>query len=482
MAHPPSERILLVEDDPAFGTMLNEALEAKGYRVQRVSRAEDGLELLRTERFDLILTDVKLPGMSGLESIPHFKQRAPESDIIVMTAFSTKEMAVEAVRQGAYDFFSKPFSLSELEIVVRRCMEKRHLQNKLVQLQSNLLCSGPTGCIIGESTAIREVKERIERIAPLETTVLILGESGTGKELVSDTVHALSPRAGKPFIRVNCAAIPENLFENELFGHEKGAFTGAVQAQPGKFELADKGTILLDEIGDMPLSIQPKLLRVVEQKQVERLGGRKPITLDVRIIAATNQHLDELIREKRFREDLYYRLNVAVIELPPLRKRKEDIPLLARHFLNRIRTQLALDVDGFTSAAVFALQQYDWPGNVRQLANVLEGLAISAAPGRIDERHVIRALSGSTEGAAALQVSGTADWKAESSLAALPDGPINLKDSVAELERMLILNALQRTHGNQKEAAALLALNPKNLWAKMQKHEISQNDIKASLP
>ena len=474
------ERILLVEDDPAFGTMLNEALDAKGYRVQRVSRAEDGLARLRTERFDLILTDVKLPGMSGLESIPHLKQMAPESDIIVMTAFSTKEMAVEAVRQGAYDFFSKPFSLSELEIVVRRCMEKRQLQKKLAQLRSNLLSSGPAGCIVGESTAIRMVKERIERIAPLETTVLILGESGTGKELVSDTVHALSPRAGNPFIRVNCAAIPENLFENELFGHEKGAFTGAAQSQAGKFELADKGTILLDEIGDMPLSIQPKLLRVVEQKQVERLGGRKPVSLDVRIIAATNQHLEELMREKRFREDLYCRLNVAVIQLPALRKRKEDIPLLARHFLNRIRTQLALDVEGFTPGAEAALQAYDWPGNVRQLANVLEGLAISAAPGRIEERHVHRALRGSGEPASAQDLPQD-EWSPHRCLASLPHGPINLKDSIATVERNLIINALQRTRGNQKEAAALLALNPKNLWAKMQKHDILSTEIEASL-
>ncbi len=471
MAYIPSERILLVEDDPAFGTMLNEALDAKGYAVHRVSRAEEGLECLRSERFDLILTDVKLPGMTGLEAIPHYKQSAPESDIIVMTAFSTKEMAVEAVRQGAYDFFSKPFSLSELEIVVRRCMEKRQLQKKLAQLRSTLLSSGPAASIIGESAAIREVKERVERIAPLETTVLILGESGTGKELISDTVHALSPRAGNPFIRVNCAAIPENLFENELFGHERGAFTGAAQQQAGKFEMAERGTILLDEIGDMPLSIQPKLLRVVEQKQVERLGGRKPISLDVRIIAATNQPLENLIREKRFREDLYYRLNVAVIELPPLRNRREDIPLLAQHFLNRIRRQLALDVDGFTPAASHALQQYDWPGNVRQLANVLEGLAISAAPGLIEERHVLRALG-------RVSSSGTGE---ATPAHGTPQFPINLKDAMAETERTLIINALRQTQGNQKAAAALLCLNPKNLWAKMQKHAISLQDITAPL-
>ncbi|GFM37006.1 sigma-54-dependent transcriptional regulator [Desulfovibrio psychrotolerans] len=464
MHHTPAEHILLIEDDPAFGAMLTEALDAKGYSVHREVRAEDALQHLRdhgSHGFDLILTDVKLPGMSGLEAIPRLRQMAPESDIIVMTAFSTKEMAVEAVRQGAYDFFSKPFSLGELEVVVRRCMEKRRLQSTLAQLRSTLLSSGPAGCIIGESSAIREVKERIERIAPLDTTVLILGESGTGKELISDTVHALSPRAGNPFIRVNCAAIPENLFENELFGHEKGAFTGAAQAQAGKFEQADKGTILLDEIGDMPLSIQPKLLRVVEQKQVERLGGRRPVNLDVRIIAATNQHLEDLIREKRFREDLYYRLNVAVIHLPPLRHRREDIIPLAHHFLNRIRRQLALDVDGFTPQAESALQRHDWPGNVRQLANVLEGLAISAAPGRIEEHHVLRALGNAT----GRNIPSTAPHA------------IDLREAVEHFEKTLILNALRRTGGSQKDAATLLALNPKNLWAKMRKHAITPDDI-----
>ncbi|NHZ47442.1 sigma-54-dependent transcriptional regulator, partial [Nitratidesulfovibrio liaohensis] len=386
-----SGHILLIEDDTAFQSMLREALEERGYRVTTAGRAEDGIALLRGGGFDLVLSDVMLPGMSGVEAIPHLRSAAPGTDIIVMTAYSTRELALEAVKLGAYDVFSKPFSLKEMDIVIRRAMEKRGLQAEIAALRDSLRRDGPASRIIGESRAIMEVKALIEKVAPLDTTVLIMGESGTGKELASDTIRALSPRAAAPFVKVNCAAIPEHLFENELFGHEKGAFTGAATSQPGKFELAQGGTLMLDEIGDMPLAIQPKLLRVVEQKQVERLGGRKPISLDVRLIAATNQNLADRVREKAFREDLYYRLGVAVVHLPPLRSRKEDIPLLAQHVVRRLQGTLGLPVHGLTPAAVAALCSYDWPGNVRQLANVIERAAI-AAEGPIDAPDVDRAL------------------------------------------------------------------------------------------
>ena len=346
--------ILIIEDDASFRAMLEEALGARGYSVRTAAKAENGVDMARNHACDLILTDVKLPGMSGVEAIPRLREASPGADIIVMTAYSSKETAVEAVRRGAYDFFSKPFSLSELDVVIRRALDKRRLQNEVATLRETLRRDGPAMRIVGDSAAMAEVKAMVERVAPLDSTVLVTGESGTGKELVSETIRALSPRAGAPFIRVNCAAIPEHLVENELFGHEKGAFTGATGAQPGKFELAHTGTILLDEIGDMPLNVQPKLLRAVEQKQVERLGARKPLDVDVRIIAATNQPLAERVRHKAFREDLYYRLSVAVVEIPPLRRRKEDIPLLATHFLARIRATLGLDVREPSPAALEA--------------------------------------------------------------------------------------------------------------------------------
>ncbi|EGY24629.1 response regulator [Desulfovibrio sp. A2] len=496
-----SGHILLIEDDTAFQSMLREALEERGHRVTVAGRAEDGIALLRGGGFDLVLSDVMLPGMSGVEAIPHLLAAAPGTDIIVMTAFSTRELALEAVKLGAYDVFAKPFSLKEMDIVIRRAMEKRRLQAEIAALRDSLRRDGPASRIIGESRAIMEVKALIEKVAPLDTTVLIMGESGTGKELASDTIRALSPRAAAPFIKVNCAAIPEHLFENELFGHEKGAFTGAASAQPGKFELAQGGTLLLDEIGDMPLAIQPKLLRVVEQKQVERLGGRRPVSLDVRLIAATNQNLADRVREKAFREDLYYRLGVAVVHLPPLRNRKEDIPLLAQHVVRRLQGTLGLPVHGLTPAAVAALCAYDWPGNVRQLANVIERAAI-AAEGPIDAPDVDRALGrapGAHPEVAAAQpaaappqaednggpASAGADgdnadgdgtsFGASSTHAfagAALSGPIDLRETMRMVERNLLLDALRRAEGRQTEAAVLLGLTPKNLWAKLQKHGI----------
>ncbi len=455
-------RILLIEDDQAFQGMLREALLSRGHEVSCASRAEDGLARLGQESFDIVLTDVRLPGMSGLEAVPRLRAAAPEADVIVMTAFSSRETAVEAVRLGAADFFAKPFSLGEMEIVIRRALERRSLRDEVLRLRETLRREGPAMRILGESPAIMEVRALVERVAPLDTTVLVTGESGTGKELISDTIRALSPRASGPFVKVNCAAIPEHLFENELFGHEKGAFTGAGSPQPGKFELAQGGTILLDEIGDMPLSIQPKLLRAVEQKQVERLGARRPLDVDVRIIAATNQDLAGLIGEKRFREDLYYRLNVAAIHLPPLRRRRQDVPLLAAHMLRRIAATLGLGVEDIEPGALELLTRQDWPGNVRQLANVLEGAAIGATGRSLSAEDVARALGGGRRPAPG----------APAEDAPPEGGPMDLRQVMLDTERRHLVAALRRTSGRQTEAAAHLGLTPKNLWAKLRKHGI----------
>ncbi|MDK2955768.1 MAG: two-component system, NtrC family, response regulator AtoC [Desulfovibrionales bacterium] len=453
------KRILVVDDETAFRTMLAEALAEKGYKVDEAATAEEGVEMIRPGRYDLVLHDMQLPGMSGIEAIPLLRERDPLVDVIVMTGHSTRDSALKAMQQGAYDYFTKPFSLKEMEIVIRRVMEKRRLQLEVDNLKQAIQGQGLGRRIIGDSEAMRQVKRMVQRVATLETGVLITGETGTGKELIADTIHALSRRAEKPFIKLNCAAIPESLLESELFGHEKGAFTGASSVKRGKFELAEGGSILLDEIGDMPLHLQPKLLRAVEQKQVERVGGAKPVSFDVRIIAATNQDLHQRVADGEFRSDLYYRLNVASIELPPLRERKDDIPLLAGLFLRQINLRLGTDLASVSSQAMDLLFNYDWPGNVRQFANALERAAIFCEGPSVAFADIERAFRKGPPSSAPVVPAAPQD---------LPNVP--LKQAVNDYEKALIRSALERTAGVQTEAAALLGISPKNLWNKLKKH------------
>ncbi|WP_272701618.1 sigma-54-dependent transcriptional regulator [Desulfovibrio sp. Fe33] len=452
------ERILVVDDDRAFQGMLVEALVENGYAVETAASAEEGIKKAGTTAFELILHDIQLPGMSGLEALRHLADVAPGVDVIVMTGFGSKETGITAMQQGAYDYFEKPFSLREMAVVVRRALEKRHLQTELAELKRHG-GSSPLNGIIGHSAPMMGVKERISRVAELNADVLIMGETGTGKELVADTIHALSSRAKSPFVKINCAAIPENLIESELFGHEKGAFTGATAMKQGKFELAKGGSLMLDEIGDMPLHLQPKLLRAVEQKQAERVGGAKPIHYDVRIIAATNQELEERVKEGGFRSDLYYRLNVATLILPPLRERKSDLPQLAEFFLDRANRRLGTDIAGVSPEAMEIFFNYDWPGNVRQFANAMERAAIFCTSGRITPAEVDQAFSNARP--------------ASDNAAYLPTGEgLPLKQALAEYEKTLIKNALRACGGVQTEAASALGVSAKNLWNKLKKHGI----------
>jgi two-component system response regulator AtoC len=373
-----------------------------------------------------------------------------------MTAYSDKDTAMTAIAKGAHDYFSKPFSLKEMEVVLNRAMERRRLQEQVRSLRETIRTTGPLQRIKGVSRAILAVQEMIERVAGLDATVLITGESGTGKGLAADTIHAMSSRSEGPYVKINCAAIPENLLESELFGFEKGAFTGALKRTPGKFELAHRGTLLLDEIGDMPLNIQPKLLRVVEDKQIERLGGGESVDVDTRIVAATNQDLETLILDRSFREDLYYRLNVATIRMPALRERREDIPLLAEHFLRRIGMGPNGGGKALSDKAMDLAVNFDWPGNVRQLANALERAAI-ASPGPAIDADAMREA-----------VSGPGTCPAD---AGLPEG-LSLRETLREVEKRMILQALSRSGGRQTEAAKLLGVTPKNLWNKIKKHGI----------
>ncbi len=464
-----SAKILVIDDDAAFLAMLCEALSSRGFAPQGVGSAEEGLALVRAGDFDLVLTDVMLPGMDGIEGLSRLKEASPGSEVIVMTGYATREKALEAVRLGAYDFFAKPFSLAEMEVVIRRALERRDLLAELRRLKS-AMNTGRGPVIVGQSPSMRGVVDMVRRVAPLDSTVLITGESGAGKEVVADAIHALSNRADAPFVKVNCAAIPESLLESELFGHEKGAFTGAVAQKKGKFELAAGGTIMLDEIGDMPLFLQPKLLRAVEQKQIERVGGIKPIDIDIRIVAATNQDLRTLVAEKQFRADLYYRLSVAAIPLPPLRDRKEDLPLLSGHFLERINPRLGTNLRGVSREGMQLLYDYDWPGNVRQLANVLERAAILSSGDVLTAPDVSRAL----DAGPACPSQTIAEGFAPATLG-------NLRDTLQDMERNMIVTALRKSGGVQKDAARLLGVSPKNLWNKIQKHRIGPVEYVAAV-
>ena len=454
-------RILLIEDDEAFRRMLQEALEELGHEVAWAGSAEQGIILAREGGFDLVITDVRLPGMSGVDALPLLRQAAPGTDIIVMTAFSDHDTALDATRKGAYDFFSKPFRLGEMQTVVGRALEKRSLRQEVGILREALRATRPVRRAIGQSPAMRSMFAFVERVAPLDTSVLILGESGTGKEVVADLIHEASNRASGPFVKVNCAGIPENLLESELFGHEKGAFTGAITSRPGRFELAQGGTLLLDEIGDMPLNLQPKLLRAVEQKQAERVGGARPLRYDVRLVAATNANLPQRVAEKAFREDLYYRLNVAAIHLPPLRERKEDIAPLAAHFVQSFNERTGSDIPPPGQAALDRLMAHHWPGNVRELSNVVERAAIFSRSGVITAADVELALCGGTQCTPARE----------------EGSPLPLRQSLQEVERSLIVTALRRAGGRQTRAAKALGLTPTNLWNKIQKHGITVQEI-----
>ena len=371
-----THHVLIVDDDPQMQFFLREALERQQYAVCVAPSAEAALETLKVDRFDLILLDIRLPGMSGLEAVEEIQKLDRRTPVIVMTAHGTRDSALDAVRRGAYDYFTKPFSLDEMEIVVRRALERRRLQAELDRLSEQIASGRRRGRLLGSSGVMEEVFTLIDRVGPTDSTVLILGESGTGKELIAEAVHEQSTRRRKPFVKLNCAAIPETLLESELFGHEKGAFTGALSRKPGKFEQADGGTLLLDEIGDMTLSTQAKILRALQERELQRVGGTQTISVDVRILASTNKDLEKGVRDGTFRDDLYFRLNVVTINVPPLRDRREEIPELADHFLAEANMRLNRGIQRLAPDTLAALMEYGWPGNVRELRNVIERAAV----------------------------------------------------------------------------------------------------------
>lgn len=445
-----ANKILLVEDEKNMRFLIAEALGKSNYIVEESDAAEDAIEKMASFSPDMVILDVNLPCMSGLDALSHIKQIEPHLPVVIITANNAKEVALDAINRGAYDFFTKPFKLSEMEVVVKRALEKSRLQQRIQELQHRLDERYKLENIIGQSDRIGEVMDLIKKVSCTDATVLIIGETGTGKELVSEAIHNMSPRKDKSFVRINCAAIPSGLIESELFGHEKGAFTGAVSKKPGKFEIANNGTILLDEIADMPLDAQAKVLRVLQEKVIERVGGNQRIAVDVRVIASTNKSLSQEVKDGKFREDLFYRLNVFPITLPPLRERKEDIPLLTEYFMKKAANRTGAQVTGITEEALNCLKKYDWPGNVRELENVIERALIMSGGDTLTPAHF--------------------------SIYLLPcrrtEETSSLDCIIGNVERDFIVDALQKACGIQSKAAKLLGITERSLWHRIKKYGI----------
>ncbi|RII26324.1 MAG: sigma-54-dependent Fis family transcriptional regulator [Geobacter sp.] len=440
-------RILLVEDDETFRSFLRTILEDEGYEVETAEEGVTGLRLLRQEDFDLVISDLKMPGKGGLELFRETRNNPSPPQFIFLTAFGRVDEAVAAMKEGAVDFLTKPLADPDtLLLLVKRTMENQSRTRDYLSLKESEAAGLPPENLVFAGHAMEEVQKLVHNVAATTANVLIYGESGTGKELVARTIHLLSPRNRSAFVPLNCAAIPENLLESELFGHEKGAFTGAVQARQGKFELARGGTIFLDEIGEMPLALQAKLLRVLQERVFERVGGTREIKADVRVIAATNRDLKREVAERRFREDLFYRLNVFPLQLPPLRERKDAIPRLTDYFLHRFSQQVGKKLSGMEDGAREAMLAYSWPGNVRELQNVMERAAILATD-RIT-RDILPGELFRKEG----------------------EAPLQSRDVLKSTEREIIVKVLRNHGGNRRLAAEELGISRRTLQYRLKEY------------
>ncbi|MBN2360260.1 MAG: sigma-54-dependent Fis family transcriptional regulator [Deltaproteobacteria bacterium] len=453
---------MVVDDERGMREFLEIMLTRNGHQVVQAKDAQEAIGWLANHGVDLVLTDLRLPRGSGMDVLAYCKRTAPSIQVIMMTAFATTENAIEAMKLGAYDYLIKPFKVDEVSVVIDRALERQRLERENVELKSKLDARLAAGRLLGQSAAMREVYELIAKVAPTRTTVLLTGESGTGKELVARAIHTRGPRADGPFVPVHCAAIPEQLIESELFGHVKGAFTGAAANKPGLFEIASGGTVFLDEISELPLPLQVKLLRVLQERRVRRVGAVEDSEVDVRVIAATNRDLSEAVVSGDFREDLYYRLNVIQIRLPTLHERRADVPLLAEAFLNRFAEEQGRSIEGFTDAAMQLLSDHPWRGNVRELENTVERAVTLSTGTRID----VSDLPGSVISG----VSPTAQPAASAPLALdVPDEGLDLESALDAYERILIEKALARAGGVKKRAATLLRVTFRSLRYRLAK-------------
>jgi two-component system response regulator HydG len=451
-------RILIVDDDSGHLTMLNTVLTSLGHRVEKATDGEEAIRAAQINPYDLILMDVRMSNVNGIEALQRIKEFNPAIPIIIMTAYSSVDKAVGAMKLGAYDYLTKPLNFDELKITLERAMNHLKLSLENRELKEKILSGNRFADIIGSSPAIQKVKETSKISAPTDANILITGESGTGKELFAHAIHKTSDRKNHLLVVVNCAALTETLLESELFGHEKGAFTGADKRRDGLFKQADKGSIFLDEIGEMPLSMQVKLLRTIQEKEIQRVGGDNTIKVDVRIIAATNRDLELEVKNKNFREDLFYRLNVINIEVPPLRERIGDVPLLAQHFLSKYSKKNRKDLKGFTPAAMDALSRYAWPGNVRELENCLERAVILCMDQYISEKELLPAVIES--------------YRPETDLQQ-PGGAAIGRRSLDDVETITIKETLEETKGNKSQAAKILNITRTTLNNKLKKYNIT---------
>ncbi|MGZ3524457.1 MAG: sigma-54-dependent transcriptional regulator [Thermodesulfobacteriota bacterium] len=447
--------ILIAEDDPTVGESLRHLLKRKGNEILLASNGKEALQLFRHGSIDLVITDVVMPKMDGIELLEAVKGLKPETEVIVISAQGTIEKAVQAMKLGAFDFIEKPINPRVLSLLVDRALEKQTLILQNRDLRSRLEDKFHFKNIIGRSERMIKIFELIRHIAPYGSSVLIIGESGTGKELIANAIHYNSPRASMPFIKVSCASLSEGIIESELFGHEKGAFTGAIASRKGRFEMAHQGTLFLDEVEDIPPATQIKLLRVLQGGEFERVGGNKTIKVNIRIIAASNRDLHEQVRQELFREDLYYRLNVVNIKLPPLRDRRDDIPFLVNFFIEKNNKKYNMKVRGISQKAMNLLTDYGWIGNVRELENTIESILVINSPGVIDIQHLPQEI--------------------RDSKGRLEVIPIRIGTPLEEVEKEMLIQTLRATKGNKRKAAQLLGINVRTIHRKMEEIEESSS-------
>lgn len=451
--------ILVVEDEKALRIALCSMLEDEGFKTLEAEDGKVAIELMREERPELVITDLKMPRVDGMRLLKRVKEIDSQIPVIIITAYGSSNTAIEAIKNGAYDYITKPFDLDEVVLKVKRALSHEALALEVKALKDELSNKYKVDNIIGNTGQMQDIYKTIGRVAETRATVLIQGESGTGKELVANAIHYNSLRKNGPFVKINCASLPESLLESELFGHEKGAFTGAISSRKGKFELADQGSIFLDEIGEMSPVLQSKLLRVLQDQSFDRVGGNQPVKVDVRVIAATNKNLEKEVKDGNFREDLYYRLNVVFIKIPPLRERKEDLTVLVEHFLEKYSRDAKFQTIGISKGAFDCLKNYDWPGNVRELENVIERAIVFSGGNIITLEHLPVTLR-------------PAENIVTPSM--FENDNMHFKDIVSDMEKELIVRALNKANWNRSKAAEILNINRRLLYSKIKEYNISE--------
>ncbi|GAN32288.1 MAG: sigma-54-dependent Fis family transcriptional regulator [Candidatus Brocadia sp. AMX2] len=461
-------KILIVDDEKLMRVSLEDKLVKEGYAVACLSNAIEGLKVLQSTNFDAVITDVRLPKIDGIEFLKEIKKLSPDTIVIIMTAYGSIENAVLAMKEGAYDYVTKPFSLEELLIKLRKALKHKDVVAENILLKQQVLSQYGYDNMIGKSDAMKHVFEIINTVSNRDTTILIQGESGTGKELTAGAIHYNSNRRNGPFIKLSCASLNKEILESELFGHEKGSFTGAIKTRRGRFELADGGTIFLDDVDDIPLEMQVKLLRVLQEREFERVGGEETIPVNVRVICATKKDLKKLVQEGRFREDLYYRLHVVTLHLPPLRERKEDIPLLVNYFMKKYAAQQRVVINSISQEALHLLLLYNWPGNIRELENAVEHAVAFCTSGAILSKNLPQNLTQGETSSGIFPVElSTID-------------SLDLQETLSEAERKLLLWAYQKTNGNQVRMSEILRIPRTTLQNKLVKYNITKTHIPAT--